>query len=301
MRNADRSLTLNKSRNIRMILFCLPALLVYIIFFIGPMISNITYSFSNWNGFSRHIKWIGFRNYKNLISDNIFISSITHNIMYTAVVLIFQLGLALLFALILYKKIWGQNFFKTVFLMPVILSSITLTFIWSYMYDPMLGFINHFFDIIGCGFLKQSWLGDQRIALFSVAFVNIWQYVGYSMIIFIAGLNTIPESLFEAARIDGAGIWGTFRKVTLPLLAPSMTINIVLTTLGSFKVFDLIYLMTNGGPNNSTEVLATLVYRTGFTYGSMGYATAISTVMLLIIMIIGIIQTTILRSREITY
>ena len=151
------------------------------------------------------------------------------------------------------------------------------------------------------GFLKQSWLGDQNIALFSVAFVNAWQYVGYSMLIFIAGLQTIPESLFEAANIDGAGLWSTFKNVTVPLLAPAITINLVLSTLGCFRVFELIYIMTQGGPNDATEVLTTLTYKNGFTYGEMGYASAISTMLLLIIMIVGFVQTKTLRAKEITY
>lgn len=297
-----KSVSYASRRNFILLALALPALLSYTVFFILPIFGNLFFSFMSWNGLSSDMKWVGFGNYVQLFTeDRLFYTAIWHNIEYTVTVVILQLSLALLFALFLYKKIKGHNIFKTIFLLPVILSNIALALIWSYMYDPLLGFLNYFLTNAGLGYLKQSWLGDQNIALFSVAFVNAWQYVGYSMIIFIAGLQTIPESLYEAADIDGAGTWSTFINVTLPLLAPALTINIVLSTLGCFRVFELIYVMTQGGPNDATEVLTTLTYKNGFIYGEMGYASAISMVLLLIIMIVGYLQTKTLRSKEITY
>ena len=289
-------------RNLVLFLFVIPALFAYTVFFVLPIIGNVIFSIMDWDGVSNRIKWIGFDNYIKLFTeDKLFYRVLFHNFIYTITVVTVQLSLALLFALILYRKIRGHNFFKTIYLLPVILSNITLGLIWSYMYDPTMGFVNYFLKTIGLGILQQSWLGNQNIALFSVAFVNIWQYVGYCMIIYIAGLQTIPESLYEAAKIDGAGGWDTFRKITLPLLAPAMTINIVFSTIGCFKVFELIFVMTEGGPNNSTQVLATLAYKYGFSYGEMGYASAMSMSLFIIIAIIGFIQTKVLRSKEIEY
>jgi raffinose/stachyose/melibiose transport system permease protein len=302
LREGRKSASYASRRNLILMALALPALLSYTIFFILPIFGNLFYSFMKWNGFSSEMQWVGFKNYIKLFSDDrLFYAALWHNIEYTVTVVVLQLSLALLFAMILYKKTRGHNLFKTIYLLPVILSNITLALIWSYMYDPLLGFLNFFLTHVGLGFLKQSWLGDQNIALFSVAFVNAWQYVGYSMLIFIAGLQTIPESLYEAANIDGAGIWSTFKNVTIPLLAPAITINLVLSTLGCFRVFELIYIMTQGGPNDATEVLTTLTYKNGFIYGEMGYASAISTVLLLIIMIVGFVQTKTLRAKEITY
>jgi ABC-type sugar transport systems, permease components len=298
---AKRSIYTSR-RNFILFLFVLPALVAYTLFFVLPIAGDLIFSFLEWDGVSDRMKLIGLGNYKRLFfEDSLFYKALSHNLIYTVVVVIIQLSLALLFSLFLYKKIKGHNFFKTVFLLPVILSNITLGLTWSYMYDPMMGFVNYFFKAIGLGFLQQIWLGNQNIALFSVAFVNIWQYVGYCMVIYIAGLQTIPDSLYEACRIDGAGIWDTFRKITLPLLAPAMTINVVFSTIGCFKVFELIIVMTEGGPNNATQVLATLSYKNGFSYGEMGYASAMSMTLFLIIAIIGFAQTRILRSKEIKY
>jgi raffinose/stachyose/melibiose transport system permease protein len=218
-------------------------------------------------------------------------------------VVIIQLTLALIFALILVKKLRGGNLFKTVFLLPVVLSNVTLALVWSYMFDPMNGFINSFLSAAGLGFMTANWLGDTSTALFSIAFVNAWQYVGYSMVIFIAGLLTIPDSLYEAADIDGASRFRKFFHVTVPLLKPAIMMNVVLATTGSLKVFDLIYIITPpGGPvSSSTEVLGTLIYKVGFTYGEMGYASAISLMLLIVIMIVGFVQIRLFRAKDVDY
>jgi len=269
-----------------------------------PILGDIYISLLEWNGGLIDVKFVGLKNYiKMFTEDKAFYAALLHNVMYTAFVVTIQLSMALLFALILFRNIRGHNFFKTVYLLPVVLSSVTLALIWSYMYDPLQGFVNYFLKSIGLGSFQQNWLGDKKIALFSVGLINAWQYIGYSMIIFIAGLLTIPESLYEAAEIDGAGMFSKFANVTFPLLAPATTMNIVLSTTGSFKVFELIYVITPpGGPiSDATEVLATLMYKVGFTYGEMGYSAAISIILLIVIMIIGFVQLKLLRSREVKY
>lgn len=291
-------------RNITLFLFTLPALIVYTVFFVLPILGDIYISLLEWNGGLIDVKFVGLKNYiKMFTEDKAFYAALLHNVMYTAFVVTIQLSMALLFALILFRNIRGHNFFKTVYLLPVVLSSVTLALIWSYMYDPLQGFVNYFLKSIGLGSFQQNWLGDKKIALFSVGLINAWQYIGYSMIIFIAGLLTIPESLYEAAEIDGAGMFSKFANVTFPLLAPATTMNIVLSTTGSFKVFELIYVITPpGGPiSDATEVLATLMYKVGFTYGEMGYSAAISIILLIVIMIIGFVQLKLLRSREVKY
>lgn len=288
-------------KNRLLIFFVLPALISYTIFFVIPILGDIYLSFMEWNGGKVPMKFIGFDNYKKLFSfDSPFYNALLHNVIYTTTVVVLQLTTALIFALILVKKFIGNNLFKTIFLLPVVLSNVTLALVWSYMYEPMNGFINYFFGTTGLDFLQNNWLGDKKLALISIAFINAWQYAGYSMIIFIAGLLTIDESMYEAAEIDGAGRLRKFIYITLPLLAPVITINLILSTTGSFKVFDLIYVITPpGGPvSDATEVLTTLTYKTGFTYGEMGYASAISFVLLLIIMLIGFIQLNILTKKE---
>lgn len=293
-----------RKRNVTLILFTLPALLVYTVFFVLPIMGDIYISLMDWNGGTVGMKFIGLKNYIRMFTqDEAFYSAVWHNVLYMVTVVIIQLTTALFFALILFKKIKGNNFFKTVYLLPVVLSNVTLALIWSYIYDPMQGFINYFFKSTGLAFMQHNWLGDKSIALFSVAFINAWQYIGYSMIIYIAGLLTIPESLYEAADIDGTGIFNKFRHITLPLLAPAMTMNVVLSTTGCFKVFDLIYIITPpGGPvSESTEVLATMMYKVGFTYGEMGYSAAISLALLAIIFVIGFVQIRLFKADEIKY
>ncbi|GGH11977.1 carbohydrate ABC transporter permease [Paenibacillus segetis] len=291
-----------RKRNTILFMFTVPALLVYTIFFMLPILGDVYLSFFKWNGGkSAAMTFVGLDNFIRLFTDDKeFVSAMWHNLVYMITVIVIQLSLALLFALILSKKLRGSSFFKTVFLLPVVLSNVTLALVWSYMFDPLNGFVNSFLETIGLSFLTHNWLGDSSTALFSIAFINAWQYVGYSMVIFIAGLLTIPESLYEAAEIDGAGRWGKFKNVTIPLLMPAIMMNVVLSTTGSLKVFDLIYVITPpGGPvSSSTEVLGTLIYKTGFTYGEMGYAAAMSLILLLIIMVVGFMQIRVFRAQE---
>ena len=285
-----------------LLLFCIPGLTVYTLFLVVPILGNLGLAFTNWSGAALHMggtRFVGLANFVEMFTqDRLFFRALGHNLVYTITVVILQNVLALGFALLLSRRSPLHTLFKTVFLLPVILSTLTLSLIWSYIYDPMFGMLNHLLRSVGLGGLAQSWLGNPDIALFSIAFVNSWQWAGYSMIIYIAGLNAIPRDLYEAAEMAGARPTRIFRAVTLPLLLPAVTINVVLATLGCMKVFGLVYVMTGGGPNESTEVLATLIYRTGFNFSRMGYAAAMSVVLLVIIVIIGFSQTIALRRLE---
>lgn len=283
-------------------LFCLPGIVIYTIMFVLPILGNLLLSFTDWNGAALgmgRIRFVGLSNFIELFTDDrLFYRALSHNLVYAVTVVIVQNILALLFALLLSRRSRVNTVVKTVYLLPVILSTLTLSLIWSYIYDPMMGALNLLLRGAGLGFLAQSWLGNPHIALYSVAFVNSWQWAGYSMIIYIAGLNAVPKDLYEAADISGASKLRVFSSITLPLLLPAITINVVLATLGCMKVFGLVYVMTGGGPNNATEVLATLIYRVGFNYSRMGYAASMSIVLLIIIMAIGFTQTILLRRME---
>ncbi|XEC94165.1 carbohydrate ABC transporter permease [Paenibacillus tarimensis] len=291
-------------RNLILLLFTLPALVIYTSFFLLPIVGNLYLSLFDWNGGNTKMRFVGLDNFIRLFTDDTeFAGALWHNIVYMITVVLVQLTLALLFALVLVKKLRGGNVFKTIFLLPVVLSNVTLALVWSYMFDPMNGYLNSFLQSVGLGFMSRNWLGDPGTALFSIAFVNAWQYVGYSMVIFIAGLLTIPDSLYEAADIDGANRFRKLLHVTVPLLKPAIMMNVVLSTTGSLKVFDLIYIITPpGGPiSSSTEVLGTLIYKIGFTYGEMGYASAVSLVLLVVIMIVGFVQIRLFRAKDIGY
>jgi len=184
------------------------------------------------------------------------------------------------------------------FLIPPLLSSIALGSIWKYMYAPN-GAINIVLTSVGLASLTQNWLGDPKLALYSLIATNTWKWVGVSMIIYLAGLQAIPEDINEAASIDGVSVWQRFRHITFPLIAPAFTINIVLSMIGSLKVFDIIYIMTQGGPGRATESLTTYIFGRAFDANKFGYGTAVAMVMFAIILVLSLIQLRFLSGREV--
>jgi raffinose/stachyose/melibiose transport system permease protein len=177
---------------------------------------------------------------------------------------------------------------------------VVIAFLWKYLFSPAPDEgINALLGFFGLGFLQQDWLGDSQVALWSVGLTVVWQYAGYSMVIFLAGLQNVPGDLLDAATIDGAGPFKRFRHVVLPLIAPAMTINLMLSTIGGLKLFDQIFAITNGGPGFATEVLSTLVYKEAFVAGRFGYATAIAFVLAIIVTAVSLVQLHYLRSREV--
>jgi raffinose/stachyose/melibiose transport system permease protein len=199
------------------------------------------------------------------------------------------------------KNTKGNVVLRAVYFFPTILSSVSVAFIWSYMYDPGLGLVNTLLTQFNLEILTQNWLGNADIAIYSIAIVQVWFHTGQMLIIFVAGLQAIPKDLYEVAEVEGANRWQVFRKVTWPLVAPAATIVVAYTTIQSFKAFDLIFAMTRGGPNYSTEILATLIYNTAFRKFEFGYASAQSVIFMIIIALITILQFRILRANRVNY
>ncbi|WP_404350374.1 sugar ABC transporter permease [Sutcliffiella horikoshii] len=281
-------------------LFFVPGLIFYSIFFILPTISAVFYSFTDWDGLTTNFNFVGFENYTNLVTnDSIFIKAMTNNLKFMLFVVVFQTLFSLVFAVLLVKNTKTNIFLRALYFFPTILSSVSVAFIWSYMYDPNLGIINNLFTSVGLDMLANNWLGDQNIAIYSIAFVQVWFHTGQMLIIFVAGLQAIPEDLYEVAKIEGASRWQTFSKVTWPLIAPAATIVVAYTTIQSFKAFDLIYAMTRGGPNYATEILATHIYTTAFRSFKFGYASAESVIFMLVIALITFLQFRVLRANRV--
>jgi len=281
-------------------LFFVPGLIFYSIFFILPTISAVFYSFTDWDGLTTNFNFVGFENYTNLVTnDSIFIKAMTNNLKFMLFVVIFQTLFSLVFAVLLVKNTKTNIFLRALYFFPTILSSVSVAFIWSYMYDPNLGIINNLFTSVGLEMLANNWLGDQNIAIYSIAFVQVWFHTGQMLIIFVAGLQAIPEDLYEVAKIEGASRWQTFSKVTWPLIAPAATIVVAYTTIQSFKAFDLIYAMTRGGPNYATEILATHIYTTAFRSFKFGSASAESVIFMLVIALITFLQFRVLRANRV--
>lgn len=291
---------MNLKRNKVLLLFLIPGLILYSTFFIIPTINAVIYSFTDWDGLSPDYNIVGFDNYINILTnDSIFLKAMGNNLKFMLFVLIFQTGFSLLFALFLIKNTKTNVFLRALYFFPTILSSVSVAFIWSFVYDPNIGILNTILDYLNLEFLQQSWLGNQNIAIYSVAVTQVWFHTGQMLVIFVAGLQAIPEDLYEVANIEGASRWQRFRYVTWPMIAPSATIVMAYTTIQSFKAFDLIFAMTRGGPNYSTEILATLIYTTAFRSFEFGYASAESVLFMIIIAIITVLQFRMLRASKV--
>jgi len=280
-------------------LFVLPGLLIYLVFFVYPTLQGLVLSFSRWDGVSEKT-WIGLDNYRRMLTgDDIFGKAFTNNLKFMLSVVVFQTFLSLTLAILLFKNTRANIFFRSLYFFPTILSSVAVAFIWGFMYNPNVGVINNVLGKAGLNVLAHNWLGDPKIAIYSIAFAQIWAHTGQMIVVFVAGLQAIPHDLYEAAHLDGAGRWQAFRNVTWPLVAPAATIVAAYTTIQSFKAFDLIFALTGGGPVYSTEILSTYIYHTAFQGSEFGYAAAQSMGFMVIIAVITFGQFKLLRGNRV--
>lgn len=282
-------------------LFLLPALIIFTAFVIYPILGSLYYSLTNWDGLDPNLHFVGLANFQQLLSDSSVFTDLRNTLIFAGGVMILQNGIALLLAIILDGFLRRLPFLRVLFLIPAMLSPLAIGYIWSYIYNPLFGFLNAFLSKIGLAGWQQDWLGNTHLTLSSLIVTNSWEWMGFSMVIFLAGLQAVPTELYEAANIDGTSGWQRFRHITFPLIAPSVTINVVLTLIGSMKVFDLIFVMTNGGPGDASESLALRIYKEAFTLNHFGYATAVGIVMSLLILGLSVVNLRLLRKREVEF
>lgn len=280
-------------------LFLLPALVIFTAFVIYPLVGSLYYSLTDWDGLSPDLNFVGLANFQQILSDPTVLIDVRNTLVFAGGVMILQNGMALLLALILDGFLRRLTFLRVLFLIPGLFSALAIGYTWSYIYSPVFGFLNTFLESIGLTNWQQDWLGNAHLTLPSLIVTNSWEFLGFSMVIFLAGLQAVPVELYEAASIDGTSRWQRFRRITFPLIAPSVTINVVLTLIGSLKTFDLIFIMTNGGPGNASESLALRIYTEAFTNNHFGYATAVGIVMSLFILILSLLNLRFLRKREV--
>ncbi len=262
--------------------FLAPALLFYGLYVLYSIGATFYYSFFQWSGIDAHREFIGLTNYADLMGDEVFWTSLKNNIYLVLASCLTQLPLGLMMALLLFAPIRGIRLFRTVFFMPMLMSTVAIGLLFTFIYDPNFGILNQALGSLGLDSWKRGWLGDEKTALWAIILTICWQFAPFYMIIFRAAIVGIPEGIYEAAKIDGANGWQRFRFVTLPLLKPTIVTSAILAIIGSLKYFDLIYIMTKGGPNNSTELMATYMYKQAFTTFNMGYGSTISFAMFLI-------------------
>jgi ABC-type sugar transport system permease subunit len=278
-----------RRRNLAPYLWVLPAVLIYAVFKLGPMLGGLYLALLQWDGIEP-AKFVGLQNFTRMLDDEVIGMALLNNVKYAVGTVAGKMVLALLLALLLNGALRGRTVYRTALFLPVVMSFVVVGILWSWLYNGQFGLINSLLRGLGLDFLIFDWLGDTRIALWSLMLVDIWKWYGFHMVIFLAGLQTIPAELYEAARIDGAGRWHQFWHITLPLLQPTMLVNVTLSLMGAFNVFDIPYVMTEGGPANSTMVMALHIYVRGFKFYRFGYSAAMSYVLLTLVTILAAIQ-----------
>src|SRR5215211_8662929 len=270
------------------ILFVLPALILYLVFMVYPFFQSIYFSFTSWNGVTAVKDWIGLANYRELIGDDLFWLSLLHTVIWVIVGTIAPIAIGMLLAVLLWRRPKGFTLFRTIFFMPQVLSTVVIGIVWSWIYNPIFGILNESLDAIGLKNISRGWLGDPDVALYAVLVAAIWATIGFVFVIFLAGLQNVSKDLLEAATVDGANVWQRFWNVTVPQMASVINVVVALLLIGGFSVFDIIFVMTGGGPANATEVIATYTYKEAFVQNRVGYASTLSLVMTVISLVVSV-------------
>lgn len=278
--------------------FAFPALVLYGLVTLYPALAGVYFAFTKWDGLSPSPEFVGLTNFRQLLHEGEALGALKNTLLIAVVTTLAQNLLGLLLALGVNAHLKSRYLLRLVFFAPVMLSPLIVAYLFQYIYSPR-GFINEVLGAIGLESWQRAWLGDPGIAIWSVITVIVWQYVGYSMVIFLAGLQGVPQELYDAADIDGAAGWQRFWNVTLPLIAPAITINLTLSVIGGLKIFDQVWAMTQGGPGYATETLSVFLYRQAFGFGNYGYGMAIALVLTVVVMLVSVVQLRVLRGREI--
>ena len=281
MKNLYEKLTNNQ--NFAAWIFIAPAILGTFIFILIPVICSFGLSFTSWDMLNP-INFVGLENYKLLLRDGLFYKILLNTIVFALSTSILGVIIPLILAAILNSKIRGSEFYKTAYFLPFITPMVVVGIVWAWIFDPNIGFLNQVLNI------HINWLYDSKFAMPALIIVSVWKLIGYNMIIFLSAFSSVSQSLFEAAKIDGANAYQTFKNVTIPLLSPTIFFVVIITAISSFQVFDLIYLMTQGGPFDSTNVLVYSIYKNEIEYFNIGKASAIAYVLFVIILVLTLIQ-----------
>ena len=260
-----------------------------------PFFQSIYFSFTSWNGVNAVKEWIGTANYQELLHDDLFKLALQHTVTWVILGTIAPIVIGMLLAILLWQRPKGFTLFRTVYFMPQVLSSVVISIIWNWIYNPIFGILNKSLDAVGLKDVSRGWLGDPDVALYAVLVAAVWATIGLCLVIFLAGLQNVSKDLLEAATVDGANSWRRFWDVTVPQMANVLNVVIALLLIGGFSVFDIVFVMTGGGPANSTEVLATYTYKEAFTQNNVGYASTLSVVITVLSLIASV---TFIRLRE---
>lgn len=304
-------LSMQAGRRVWLAIFLAPALILFAIFITYPIFSALAYSLFAWEGIGRR-GFIGLGNFARLLSTfpypRLLGNAFMHNIVVFVLTMVIQNVSGLAMALLLSRGPWGARFYRVVFFLPVTLSLVIVGFMWSLFLNPVFGILNKALVAAGAEGLARAWLGDPQTALLTLTLINAWRWVGFPTLVFLAGINAVPDDFLEAARIDGAREWDVIRRIIFPLLAPSVTIIVILTFIGSFNWFELPYVVNgvSGSPNRATDVLGLLFYRTAFGevdtgLQDIGIGSAVAVLMFAVMVTVSTLGAVFLRRREVVY
>lgn len=265
------------------LLFVLPALVGTFIFIIIPIICSFALSFTEWD-LLNDITFVGLDNYKSVLSEPEFLQILINTFVYAISTTVFAVIIPLIIASILNTKIRGAEAFKTIYFLPFITPAVVIAIVWAWIFDPNIGLVNNLLNT------HYSWLYSTKLAMPVLIFISVWKLIGYNVILFLTGFSTINQDVYEAAKIDGANSKQTFLKITVPLLKPTIYFVTTVTAISSFQIFDLIYVMTQGGPAGSTDVIVYSIYKYAFEYFDIGKSCALAYILFVIILILAFIQ-----------
>lgn len=264
----------------------IPALIFYAVFSIYPIIGGIALSFYRWDGAGPKVS-AGFGNYLFAFRDRIVAKAFWNNTLYTLGILLGGVFIGLLLAVSLTRNFRGRNVYKTTFFVPRILTQVVVAMVWSWIFNPFFGPLQFIGKVLRIPLFTKGWLGNPQLALPALIFAGSWTYFGFCMVIFLAGLANIDLTLFDAAKIDGANNWQIFFSITIPQLRPIITMVVLYTIIDSFKVFDLVYLLTKGGPGNATQIVSTYVYQKAFSEAQVGYGASIAVILTVFLVVLS--------------
>ena len=273
------------------LIFVLPALVGTFIFVVIPIFCSFSLSFTQWDLLG-DISFVGLENYKSILFEKEFLQILANTFVYALSTTLFAVIIPLLIAAAINTKIRGSEIFKTVYFLPFITPAVVVAIVWAWIFDPNIGIINSLLKT------EYKWLFDTNLAMPILIFVSVWKLIGYNVVLFLTGFSTIDNSVYEAAKIDGAGAKETFFKITIPLLKPTTYFVTLVTAISSFRVFDLIYVMTSGGPGNSTNVIVYSIYKYAFEYFDIGKSCAMAYILFVIILVLAILQRKISNNKN---
>jgi len=279
------------------ILFILPGLAVYLIFMVYPFLNTIYLSLTNWNGVAETKDWVGLSNYARMFGDGAVLKSFYNNVIWVILGTILPVVIGLFLALILWSGARASLLFRTLFFLPFILPLVVVGIVWQWLYNPLFGPVNKILDSVGLDQLSRGWLGDSNTALYAVLVAGIWGTFGFVVVVLLAALQNVDVSTVEAAMLDGANWFQRARHIIIPQIGPQLTMVTSITLIGDFSVFDLIFVMTGGGPGHASEVLATYTYKAAFVQNQAGYGSALA-VLITVLSFVSAVVFVRLRERQ---